>query len=114
SRIAELSAITKGYDHNYVLKSGGKELALGARAYEPKTGRVLEMFTTEPGVQLYTGNFLDGKLKGKGGVVYRKHQAFCLEAQHFPDSVNHPNFPSTILRPGQTYSQTTVYKFSVK
>ena len=74
----------------------------------------MEMYTTEPGVQLYTANFLDGKLKGKGGVVYQKHQAFCLEAQHFPDSVNQPKFPSVILRPGETYKQTTVYKFSVK
>jgi aldose 1-epimerase len=103
-----------GYDHNYVLNGGGKALALGARVYEPKTGRVLEMLTTEPGVQLYTGNFLDGKLKGKGGVVYQKHSGFCLEAQHFPDSVNHASFPSVILRPGKTYTQTTVYKFSVK
>jgi aldose 1-epimerase len=103
-----------GYDHNYVLNSGGKTLTLGARVYEPKTGRVLEMLTTEPGVQLYTGNFLDGTLKGKGGVAYQKHAGFCLEAQHFPDSVNKPNFPSVILRPGQTYTQTTVYKFTTK
>jgi aldose 1-epimerase len=74
----------------------------------------MEMFTTEPGVQFYTGNFLDGTLKGKGGVAYAKHQGFCLEAQHFPDSVNHPAFPSVILRPGQTYRQTTVYQFSTK
>ena len=74
----------------------------------------MEMFTTEPGVQLYTANFLDGKRKGKDGIAYGKHQGFCLEAQHFPDSVNHPNFPSIILRPGETYTQTTVYKFSTK
>jgi len=73
----------------------------------------MEVWTTEPGVQLYTGNFLDN-LKGKEGVTYNKHQAFCLETQHFPDSVNHPNFPSTILEPGQTYSQVTVHKFYVK
>jgi aldose 1-epimerase len=79
---------------------------------EPGSGRVLEMFTTEPGVQLYTSNFLTGTHKGKDGVVYKKHQGFCLEAQHFPDSVHHPNFPSTILRPGSTYTQTTIYKFS--
>jgi aldose 1-epimerase len=116
SRIAPLKAKGQpgGYDHNYVLNSGGKSLALAARAYEPKTGRVMEMLTTEPGVQLYTGNFLDGKLKGKGGVVYQKHAGFCLEAQHFPDSVNQPGFPSVILRPGNTYTQTTVYKFSTK
>ena len=88
--------------------------ALGARVYEPGSGRVLEMFTTEPGVQLYTANFLDGSVKGKGGVAYRKHQGFCLEAQHFPDSINHANFPSTVLRPGEKYTQTTIYKFSAR
>ena len=114
SRIAQVADKTGGYDHNFVLRGKGKSLALAARAYEPKTGRVMEMYTTEPAVQLYTGNFLDGKLKGKGGVVYQKHQAFCLEAQHFPDSVNHPEFPSVVLRPGQTYTQTTAYKFSAR
>jgi aldose 1-epimerase len=103
-----------GYDINYVLNSGGKKLALGARVVGPKSGRVMEMLTTEPGVQFYTGNFLDGTIKGKGGTVYRKHAGFCLEAQHFPDSPNQKDFPSTILRPGQTYRQTTVYKFSAK
>ncbi len=111
-RIAELKGDPVGYDHNYVLRSGGsKTPELAARVYEPKSGRVLEVLTTEPGLQFYTGNFLDGTLKGKGGVVYQKHAGFCLEAQHFPDSVNHPEFPSVILRPGQTYSQTTVYRF---
>jgi len=114
SRIAQVADKTGGYDHNFVLRGKGEKLALAARAYEPKTGRVMEMYTTEPGVQLYTANFLDGKLKGKGGVVYKKHQAFCLEAQHFPDSVNQPKFPSVILRPGETYKQATLYKFSVK
>jgi aldose 1-epimerase len=114
ARIDKLQGNPRGYDHNMVLKSGGKTLALAARVHEPKTGRIMEMFTTEPGVQFYTGNFLDGTLKGKAGVTYQKHQGFCLEAQHFPDSVHHPNFPSTILEPGKTYSQTTVYKFSVK
>ena len=104
-----------GYDINYVLNGGDKEPALAARVSEPKIGpRSMEVCTTEPGVQFYTGNFLDGKLKGKGGVVYKQHQAFCLEAEHFPDSVNHPNFPSTILQPGKTYTQTTIYKFSAK
>jgi aldose 1-epimerase len=103
-----------GYDHNYVLNSGGKKLALAARVVEPKTGRVMEMLTTEPGVQLYTGNFLDGKHKGKKGTPYKKHAGFCLEAQNFPDAANKPQFPSVILRPGQTYSQTTVYQFSTK
>lgn len=103
-----------GYDHNYVLDSGGKTMALAAVVHEPKSGRVLEAWTTEPGMQLYTGNFLDGKLKGKGGVAYRKHHGFCLEAQHFPDAVNQPSFPSVILRPGKTYTQTTTYKFTTK
>jgi len=112
SRIAEIKI--GGYDHNYVLNSGGKSLALAARAYDPKSGRVMEAFTTEPGVQLYTANGMNGKLIGKGGVGYPKYAGFCLEMQHHPDSVNHPNFPSTILRPGETYKQTTIYKFSTK
>jgi aldose 1-epimerase len=89
-------------------------LGLAARVFEPKTGRVLEIRTDQPGVQFYSGNFLDGTLTGKHGAVYQKHFGFCLETQHFPDSVNHSNFPSTILRPGQTYRTTTVHKFSVK
>ena len=114
ARLDQIKADPVGYDHNFVLRGGGDGPALAARVREPSSGRVLEMFTTEPGVQFYTGNFLDGTLKGKGGVVYRKHQAFCLEAQHFPDSVHHPNFPSTILKPGQTYTQMTIYKFSAR
>jgi aldose 1-epimerase len=114
ARIAQLKGEPGGYDHNFVLRGNGKAMALAARVQDPKTGRILEMFTTEPGVQFYTGNFLDGMLKGKGGVVYRKHGGFCLEAQHFPDSVNHSDFPSVVLRPGKTYTQTTVYKFSAK
>ncbi len=114
SRIAEMKGEPGGYDHNYVLRSGGKELALAARVTEPESGRVLEMFTTEPAVQLYTANFLDGTIKGKQGVTYKKQQAFCLEAQHYPDSPNQPKFPSVILRPGSTYTQTTIYKFSVR
>jgi aldose 1-epimerase len=113
-RIGELKGEPGGYDHNYVLRSGGKALAPAARVTEPESGRVLEMFTTEPAVQLYTANFLDGTLKGKHGVIYKKHQAFCLEAQHYPDSANQPKFPSTILRPGSTYTQTTIYKFSAR
>jgi aldose 1-epimerase len=74
----------------------------------------MEVMTTEPGVQFYTGNFLDGSVKGKGGVAYKKHQAFCLETQHVPDSVNHPNFPSTILKPGQSYTSSTIYKFGAR
>jgi len=111
ARIGQISGDPGGYDHNFVLNHGGKSLGLGARVYEPKTGRVMEMWTTEPGVQFYTGNFLDGTLKGKRGGIYKKNNAFCLEAQHYPDSVNQPNFPSTILTPGKTYTQTTIYRF---
>ncbi|MHB1425612.1 MAG: aldose epimerase family protein [Gemmataceae bacterium] len=104
-----------GYDHNFVLNRGGKEEpALAARVTEPKTGRIMEMLTTEPAVQFYTGNYLNGTLTGRGGVVYKKHAGFCLEAQHFPDSVHHENFPSIVLKPGKTYKQTTIYKFSAK
>ncbi|MGE5489012.1 MAG: aldose epimerase family protein [bacterium] len=103
-----------GYDHNFVLDSGGGTLAKAAELYDPKTGRVMEVFTTEPGVQFYTGNFLDGTLKGKGGRVYTKRSALCLETQHYPDSPNKPNFPSTILKPGAEYRTTTVYKFSAR
>lgn len=114
SRIGELTNKPSGYDHNYVLNGGGKGTTLAARVYEPKSGRLMEILTTEPGIQFYTGNFLDGTLKGKRGVVYQKHYAFCLETDHFPDSLNHPAFPSVVLRPGQTYRQTTIHKFSVK
>jgi aldose 1-epimerase len=114
ARISELKGEPGGYDHNFVLRGGDASPALAARVYEPKSGRVMEVFTTEPGVQFYTGNFLDGSNKGKSGVVYKKNQGFCLECQHFPDSVNQPKFPSMILKPGKTYSQTTVYKFSTK
>jgi aldose 1-epimerase len=113
SRIDQLKGEPTGYDHNYVLAGDNQRPYLAARVLEPQSGRVLEMFTTEPGVQLYTANSLDGTLKGKGGVMYKKHQAFCLEAQHFPDAVHHPNFPSIILRPGEKYTQTTIYRFSV-
>ena len=114
AEIANIGNEEKGYDHNYVLNAGGKSLAFAARVYEPRTGRVLELQTTEPGVQLYTANYLDGSLVGKGGVVYARQTAFCLETQHYPDSVNQPQFPSTILRPGETYRQTTVFKFSAQ
>jgi aldose 1-epimerase len=114
ARIAQIPGDPGGYDHNFVIKGTGKTPALAARVREPKTGRVMEVFTTEPGVQLYTGNFLDGTLKGKGGVVYKKNQGFCLETQHYPDSVHHANFPSTILEPGKSYTQTTIYKFSAE
>lgn len=112
SRISEVRVEKVGYDHNYIVNRGGPGLALTARAHDPQSGRSLETQTTQPGVQLYTGNYLDGSLTGKYGIVYEQHTGFCLETQHFPDSVNHPNFPSTILRPGQTYRQSTVYKFT--
>jgi aldose 1-epimerase len=100
----------RGYDHNFVLDNSGKGLALAARVSEPKSGRVMEVLTDEPGIQLYTGNFLEDT-KCKGGVVYGKHGGLCLETQHFPDSVNHPNFPSVILKPGKEYRTTTIYRF---
>lgn len=108
SRIAKTNG---GYDHNFVLNGQAGQLSLAARAYEPNSKRVLEVHTTEPGVQFYTGNFLDGSIAGKGGAIYQKYAAFCLETQHYPDSVNKPQFPSMILRPGDTYRHTMVYKF---
>lgn len=102
----------RGYDHNWVLNKTGRTLTLAARVHEPVTGRVMEVYTTEPGLQFYSGNFLDGSAKGKGDKRYAKRSGFCLEAQHFPDSPNKPDFPSVMLRPGQKYTQTTVYKFS--
>jgi len=104
----------KGYDHNWVLNKSANSLSLAARVEEPTTGRVLEVHTTEPGVQFYTGNFLDGTAKGKGGKTYGFRSGFCLETQHFPDSPNKPSFPSTVLRPGQQFHSTTVYRFSAK
>ncbi|WP_136066808.1 aldose epimerase family protein [Modicisalibacter radicis] len=105
----------KGYDHNFVLKREAPQseaLVLAARVWEPDTGRVLEVATNEPGIQFYSGNFLAGKLTGKGGQAYAHRSGFALETQHFPDSPNHPDFPSTILRPGETYQSQTVYRFS--
>lgn len=113
ARIAQLVGSPVGYDHNFVLRPG-TGLRLAAAVDEVTSGRHMDMLTTEPGVQFYSGNFLDGTIKGKGGVVYNQHHGFCLEAQHYPDSVNHPNFPSTILRPGKVYRQTTVYEFSTR
>jgi aldose 1-epimerase len=106
-RIAQVKG---GYDHNYVLRNSGGKMALAGTARDPKSGRSMQVLTTQPGMQFYSGNFMDGSLRGNGGV-YPKHGAFCLETQHFPDSVNQPNFPSTILRPGQAYRQSTVYRF---
>ena len=101
-----------GYDHNFVLDGNEGTMKLAARVYEPTSGRVLEVQTTEPGVQFYCGNFLDGTLKGKSGKPYVHRGGFCLETQHFPDSPNHAEFPSTILRPGEQYKTKTVFKFS--
>jgi aldose 1-epimerase len=111
---AHIRELPGGYDHNFVLNRSGKGLTSAAYVYEPATGRSMEILTTEPGMQFYSGNFLDGSIKGKKGVAYGKHQGFCLETQHFPDSVNHPNFPTTILRPGETYTQITIHRFSAK
>ena len=104
----------KGYDHNFVLNRKGSALQRAARVVEPKSGRTLEVSTMEPGVQFYTGNFLDGTITGKGGHVYKHRNGFCLETQHFPDSPNKPNFPSTILKPGQEYKTRTVFTFGVQ
>jgi len=106
--------LAHGYDHNWVINRKGDGLTLAARVYEPSTGRVMEVSTTQPGVQFYTGNFLDGTVTGKHGHVYKRRYGLCLETQHFPDSPNHPDFPSTILRPGETFKSETVFKFSTK
>ena len=104
-----------GYDHNFVVRrSSGAGESLAARVVEPTSGRVLEVWTTQPGVQFYTGNFLDGKTVGKGGATYPRRSAFCLETQHYPDSPNQPKFPSVVLNPGERYHTVTTYKFSVE
>jgi aldose 1-epimerase len=111
----DIGSVKGGYDHNWVLNKNGNELQQAATVYEPNSGRYMEVFTTQPGIQFYTGNFLDGSLMfTKGNKKYGQHAGLCLETQHFPDSPNQPAFPSTILKPGETYNQTTVYKFSVK
>lgn len=103
-----------GYDHGWVLNGTGDSLKLAATVYEPTSGRVMEVRTTQPAIQFYTGNFLDGTLTGREGIVYKKRFALCLETEHYPDSPNQPNFPTTTLRPGETYKTTTVYQFSSK
>lgn len=103
-----------GYDHNWVLKKRGDALELAAMVYEPNSGRMMEVWTTEPGLQFYSGNFLDGKLQGKRGKHYPRRSGFCLETQHFPDSPNQPQFPNTILQPGEKYESVTIYKFKTK
>ena len=112
AQLAAVGGKPVGFDHNYVVRAGGGRLAFVARVHEPSSGRTMVVLSTEPGVQLYTGNFLDGTLKGKKGVVYRQYGGFTLETQHFPDSVNHANFPSYVLKAGTTYRSTTVLRFS--
>jgi aldose 1-epimerase len=104
----------KGYDHNFVLSGGGGTLELAARVHDPKSGRLMEVMTTQPGVQFYIGNFLDGTLTGKGGKVYKQRYGFCLETQHFPDSPNQPAFPSTVIKPGEPFHSTTVFRFTAR
>ena len=104
----------KGYDHNWVINKPMGQLALMARVSEPTSGRVMEVWSTEPGLQFYSGNFLDGTITGKGGWVYQFRNGFCMEPQHYPDSPNHPNFPSVELKPGEVYRNTIIYKFSVQ
>ena len=103
-----------GYDHNFILRANGKGLKPAAKIHEPVTGRVLEVLTTQPGIQFYSGNFLDGSIMGKGGRVYGKHAGCCFETQHFPDSPNQPSFPTTILKRAQRYEHETVFRFSVE
>jgi len=104
----------RGYDHNFLLNNSSGKLVLAARATESTSGRVMEVETTEPATQFYSGNFLDGSITGKGGQVYHQRTGFCIEPQHFPDSPNQPAFPSTVLRPGETYTNTISYRFSVR
>ena len=109
-----IAQVPGGYDHNYVLNSGGGSMALCAKVYEPTSGRVMEIYSVEPGIQFYSGNFLDGTITGKAGKVYKKHYGFCLETQHFPDSPNKPDFPTVVLNPGRKYTTETVHKFYTK
>jgi aldose 1-epimerase len=106
--------VAGGYDQNFVLDAGGRELAEAAEVYEPSSGRVMRVLTDQPGVQFYTGNFFDGTIKGKGGIAYQRRYGLCLETQHFPDSPNHPDFPTTELKPGQLFHRVTVFSFSTR
>jgi aldose 1-epimerase len=106
--------MAKGYDHNWVLNSYDKTVRLAATVYDPQSGRFMEVLTDQPGLQFYSGNFLNGSLTGKGGIAYQHRTALCLEAQHFPDSPNKPGFPSVVVKPGDMYRQTTIYQFSTK
>ena len=114
AHIAEMAGNPGGYDHNFVLNGEAGKLRFAARAFDPESGRQMEVWTTEPGIQFYSGNFLDGTITGKRGVVYGKRSGFCLETQHYPDAVNQPAFPSIILRPPAVYSTQTVFKFSAR
>jgi aldose 1-epimerase len=106
--------LARGYDHNFVLNASvNASPALAARVYHAASGRVMEVWTTEPGVQFYTGNFLDGTIIGTSGKMYRQGDGLCLETQHYPDSPNQPNFPTTTLKPGNTYRTTTIYRFGI-
>lgn len=109
----DIDKVSGGYDHNYILGPSNLTRAR-ARVYEPKSGRILEVFTSEPGMQFYTGNFLDGTLRGKKKLPIQKYQGLCLETQHFPDSPNHPHFPSTVLSPNEHFSSRTIYRFRTK
>lgn len=114
ARIGEMKGYPGGYDHNFVLSGKMGHQKLAARVADSVSGRQMEVWTTEPAVQFYSGNFLDGTITGKRGVVYGKHSGFCLETQHHPDAINHPNFPSIILRPGSAYRSETRYRFSTR
>jgi len=114
SRIDDLVASRGGYDHTFALRSRGTAPTLAARVTDAQTGRILEVLTTQPGLQLYSGNFLDGSLIGRGGVPYQRWHAFCLEAQHFPDTPNHPSFPRAVLEPGEVYAHSVVYRLGVQ
>jgi aldose 1-epimerase len=114
AHIKEVGGNPVGYDHNFVVNGGGGKLALVASVYDPKSGRAMEVSSTEPGVQFYSGNFLDGTLTGKKGVAYKQYWGLALETQHFPDSVNHANFPSYVLKAGDTYKSTTIYRFAAR
>jgi len=115
ARIKEIKATPVGYDHNYVLDASSKDLkAPAAIVKESTSGRVMEVYTTEPGLQFYSGNFLDGTIKGKKGVVYNQYNGLCLESQHFPDSINKAAFPTTVLKPGEKFKSSTIYKFKAE
>jgi len=110
---SRISQVEGGYDHNFVLNNADGKMRLVAEVTEPESGRQMDVYTDQPGIQFYSGNFLDGSIIGKGGKVYKKHYGFCLETQHFPDSPNHENFPSSVLKPGETYETQTIYKFGI-